>query len=134
MTHDDNQSDLARVAQTATEFEAHAKAAVLHEEGIDAQVICDAPTWTGHLSLGHNEFVASVWVRREDLEAAQQLLEQTVADSVDIDWDEVNVGQPEDESNGEYHQSMPATAKFAFIVTLIVVLLSLGLAVVLIFR
>lgn len=134
MTHDDNQSDLARVAQTATEFEAHAKAAVLHEEGIDAQVICDAPSWTGHLSLGHNEFVASVWVRREDLEAAQQHLEQTVADSVDIDWDEVNVGQPEDESNGEYHQSMPAPAKFAFIVTLIVVLLSLGLAVVLIFR
>ncbi len=134
MTHDDDQSDLARVVQTATEFEAHAKAAVLHEEGIDARVICDAPTWTGHLSLGHNDFVASVWVRREDLEAAQQLLEQTVADSVDIDWDEVNVGQPEDETSGEYNQSMPAPAKFAFLVTLIVVLVSLVLAVVLIFR
>ena len=134
MTHDDDKSDLARVTQTATEFEAHAKAAVLHEEGIDARVICDAPTWTGHLSLGHNEFVASVWVRREDLEAAQQLLEQTVADSVDIDWDEINVGQPEDETSGEYHQSMPAPAKFAFLVTLIVVLVSLFLAVVLIFR
>ena len=47
MTHDDDQSDLARVVQTATEFEAHAKAAVLHEEGIDARVICDAPSWTG---------------------------------------------------------------------------------------
>lgn len=134
MTHDDDQSDLARVAQTATEFEAHAKAAVLHEEGIDARVICDAPTWTGHLSLGHNNFVASVWVRREDLEAAQQHLEQTVADSVDIDWDEVNVGQREDESNGEYRQSMPAFAKFAFIVTLLVVLMSLVLAVVQLFR
>ncbi len=134
MTHDDDQSDLARVVQTATEFEAHAKAAVLHEEGIDAQVICDAPSWTGHLTLGHNEFVASVWVRREDLEAAQQHLEQTVADSVDIDWDEVNVGQREDESNGEYVQSMPAPAKFAFLVTLLVVLVSLVLAVVLIFR
>ncbi len=113
MTHDDEQSDLARVAQTATEFEAHAKAAVLHEEGLDAKVICDSPAWTGQIGLGHNEYIASVWVRREDLEEASQLLEQTVADSVDIDWDEVNVGQREDESNGDYHQSMPASAKFA---------------------
>ncbi len=134
MTHDDEQSDLARAARTATEFEAHAKAAVLHEEGIDAKVICDSPTWTGQISLGHNEYNASVWVRREDLEAAEQLLKQTIADSVDIDWDDVNVGQPEEESSGEYSQSMPATAKFAFIVTLIVVLLGLALSVVLIFR
>ena len=134
MTHDDDQSDLARVAQTATEFEAHAKAAVLHEEGIDAKVICDSPTWTGQIGLGHHESIASVWVRQEDLEAATAALAQNVADSVDIDWDDIDVGQPEDESNGEYHQGMPATAKFAFIVTLIVVLLGLALTVVVIFR
>ena len=134
MTHDDDQSDLARVAQTATEFEAHTKAAVLHEEGIDAKVICDTPTWTGQIGLGHNEFIASIWVRREDLEAATVALEQNVADSVDIDWDDINVGQPEDESNGEYRQAMPAPAKFAFIVTLIIVLLGLALTVVVIFR
>ena len=134
MTHDDDQSDLARVAQTATEFEAHAKAAVLHEEGIDAKVICDSPTWTGQIGLGHHESIASVWVRREDLEAATVALAQNVADSVDIDWDDIDVGQPEDESNGEYRPEMPAMAKFAFIVTLIVVLLGLSLSVVLIFR
>lgn len=134
MTHDDDQSDLARVAQTATEFEAHAKAAVLHEEGIDAKVICDSPSWTGQIGLGHHESIASVWVRREDLEAATLALEQIIADSIDIDWDDINVGQPEDESNGEYIQGMPATAKFAFIVTLIVVLLGLALTVVVIFR
>lgn len=134
MTHDDDQSDLARVAQTATEFEAHAKAAVLHEEGIDAKVICDSPTWTGQIGLGHHESIASVWVRQEDLEAATAALAQNVADSVDIDWDDIDVGQPEDESNGEYRPEMPATAKFAFIVTLIVVLLGLALSVVLIFR
>ncbi len=134
MTHQDKQSDLARAAQTATEFEAHAKAAVLHEEGIDARVICDSPTWTGQISLGHNKYNASVWVRREDLEAAQHILTQTVADSVDIDWDEIDVGQREDESSEEYHQVMPATAKLAFLVTLIVVLLGLALSVVLIFR
>lgn len=134
MTHDDDQSDLARVAQTATEFEAHAKAAVLHEEGIDAKVICDSPTWTGQIGLGHHESIASIWVRREDLEAASVALAQNVADSVDIDWDDIDVGQPEDESNGEYRPEMPAMAKFAFIVTLIVVLLGLALSVVLIFR
>ena len=134
MTHDDDQSDLARVAQTATEFEAHAKAAVLHEEGIDAKVICDSPTWTGQIGLGHHESIASVWVRQEDLEAATVALAQNVADSVDIDWDDIDVGQPEDESNGEYRPEMPAMAKFAFIVTLIVVLLGLALSVVLIFR
>lgn len=134
MTHQGKQSDLARVTHTATEFEAHTKAAVLHEEGIDAHVICDAPTWTGHLSLGRNEFVASVWVRREDLEVAQHILTQNVADSVDIDWDDIDVGRPEDESNGEYRQEMPAAAKLAFIVTLIVVLLGLALTVVVIFR
>lgn len=134
MTHDDDQSDLARVAQTATEFEAHTKAAVLHEAGIDAKVICDTPTWTGQIGLGHNEYIASVWVRREDLEAATAALEQTVADSVDIDWDDIDVGQPEDESNGEYSPAMPATAKFAFLVTLIVVLLGLALTVVVLFR
>ncbi len=134
MTHDDDQSDLARVAQTATEFEAHAKAAVLHEEGIDAKVICDSPTWTGQIGLGHHESIASVWVRQEDLEAATAALAQNVADSVDIDWDDIDVGQPEDESNGEYRPEMPAMAKFAFIVTLLVVLMSLVLAVVQLFR
>lgn len=39
----------------------------------------------------------SVMVRREDIDRAQAVLDRRREDSIDIDWAEVDVGEPEDE-------------------------------------
>ncbi len=86
----------ALVVSTPTEFEAQTKAALLRDEGIDVTVQPAAPSWTGHLSVSPGGGGASVWVRAADLDRARALLETRIADSVDIDWDEVDVGERED--------------------------------------
>ncbi len=86
----------ALVVSTPTEFEAQTKAALLRDEGIDATVQPGAPSWTGHLSVSPGGGGSSVWVRAADLDRARTLLQTRIADSVDIDWDEVDVGERED--------------------------------------
>ncbi len=86
----------ALVVSTPTEFEAQTKAALLRDEGIDVTVQPAAPSWTGHLSVSPGGGGSSVWVRAADLDRARTLLETRIADSVDIDWDEVDVGERED--------------------------------------
>lgn len=86
--------DLAAVAVTATEFEAQTKAALLQAEGIEATVASNAGPWGVVSASGIG---ASVLVRREDLDRARSLIKDTIEDSVDLDWDEVDVGQREDD-------------------------------------
>ena len=94
--HDARPEGPALVVSTATEFEAQTKAALLRDEGIDATVQPVAPSWTGQVSISPASRGASVWVRSADLDRARAVLEARIADSVDIDWDEVDVGQRED--------------------------------------
>ena len=86
----------ALVVSTPTEFEAQTKAALLRDEGIEATVQPVAPSWTGQVSISPGSRGASVWVRSADLDRARAVLESRIADSVDIDWDEVDVGERED--------------------------------------
>ena len=118
--------DLAVVLTAETEFEAETKAEALRARGIQAGVTRNAPSWTGHVSISPTARGASVVVQRDDLERARTILKQVIADSVDIDWDEVDVGERED--NLPLHQvgRMPPLAKVSFVVALAIVLLSLG--------
>ena len=121
--------DLLKILHTETEFEAHARAAVLHEEGIDARVIRDGATWSGMLRISATEGGAGVWIRQEDEMAALAALEQNVADSVDLDWDEVDVGTPIDDENYTSRQGMPVPARIAFMVAVLMLLMGLALAI-----
>lgn len=133
MTGPTHPEDLAEVVHTDTEFEAHAKAAVLHEAGIEAEVITDGPSWAGMIKLSRMEAGAGVWVRRDDLEAAREALEQSIADSVDLDWDEVDVGESEEALERRTSAGMPAPAKLAWFVALLMLLCGLLLGIVMFF-
>jgi len=129
MTSSDYQG-LEPVAVVATEFEAQTKAAVLDSEGIECKVITASPAWTGSLSLSSSFNGAAVVVKPEDLDRAKAILENCVADSVDLDWDEVDVGEREDYLPVGPVGRVPRLAKIAltiFLLSLLAWLLGIGI-------
>ncbi|MEM9167645.1 MAG: DUF2007 domain-containing protein [Planctomycetota bacterium] len=79
---------------------AHAMASALRDAGIEAFVFDTAKTalqWEAPGIIAPYQ----VHVARADLEHARAVLEQNRDDSIDIDWSEVDVGQPEDETARE---------------------------------
>jgi hypothetical protein len=120
------ESDLAVVVTVASEFEAEAKAEVIRARGIEAAVTRNAPSWTGHLSISPTAVGASVLVHREDLERARSLLEQVISDSVDIDWDEIDVGQREDDLPLHRVNRMPPLARVAFALAVALIVITVA--------
>jgi hypothetical protein len=117
-------SDLAVVVTVASEFEAEAKAEVIRARGIEATVTRNAPSWTGYMSISPTAIGASVLVHREDLERARALLEQVISDSVDLDWDEIDVGQREDDLPLHRVNRVPPLARVAFALAVALILIT----------
>lgn len=129
MTSSDFQG-LEPVVVVSTEFEAQTKAAVLDSEGIDCRVITQTPAWTGSITLGSSLQGTAVLVKPEDLERAKAILDHCVADSVDLDWDEVDVGEREDYLPVGPVGRVPRLAKIAltiFLLSLLAWLLGIGI-------
>ena len=138
-SHDD---DLVTLATRATEFEAQTLVAVLAEAGIEACAFGAIPAME---PLGQRLTPAVVQVRRSDVQLAEAALKQNVADSVDLDWNEVDVGQMEDDETptaGEIRRAheppstanMPLVAKIGFGLAVALVLLMLGIFVMLMLK
>ena len=125
MMTDPATSDLAEVFHAETEFEAHTRAATLHEEGIDAMVIAAAPNWTGQVAISESARGAGVWVRREDETQAMAILQGAAEASVDLDWDDVDVGEREDSLPLSSTNLPPLPARIAFAVIAFMVMLVL---------
>ena len=104
-------------------IEAHTRAAILREEDLDAVVIAAAPSWTGQLAVSRTAQGAGVWVRREDEAHAASVLNRASEASVDLDWDEVDVGEREDALPLTPVDGMPLPARIAFSVAVAVVVL-----------
>ena len=69
-------------------------------------------------------------VKPEDLERAKEILDNCVADSVDLDWDEVDVGEREDYLPVGPVGRVPRLAKIAltiFLLSLLAWLLGIGI-------
>jgi len=118
--------ELVIAAEGATEFEAQTKAVLLKDEGIEAFVFPAERAWTGGLAIGPNVRGVPVWVRKGDLERAASALKQRIADSVDLDWSEVDVGEMESDSAD--HPSRGTTgvqwlARFGWTVAALIILL-----------
>jgi len=128
MTIDAHDSDLTEVYHADTEFEAHTRAATLREEGIDAAVIAAAPSWSGQMAVSSTARGAGVWVRRDDADHATAVLQRASEASVDLDWDEVDVGEREDDLPLSSPSRMPLPARIAFAVAAVVVLLGAAAA------
>ncbi len=129
-----NQDDLEPIAETKTEFEAQTKAAILRAEGIDCCVVHNAPSWTGQMSLSPTARGAFVLVKRQDADQARKILEQRIDDSVDLDWDEVDVGEREDALPLRPINSMPLPAKIAAALIALTLLAGLIVAVLVIIQ
>jgi hypothetical protein len=82
---------IVELTATPTEFEAEAIAGALRAQGVEARVV-------GGLLAGFRAEAPAtvrVMVRAADLETARNALRALKADSIDIDWDELDVGDPE---------------------------------------
>ena len=112
------------------EFAAQTKAEVLRSEGIDAFVFAAERAWTGGLGFPGYDQNIPVLVKREDVERARRILEQRIADSVDLDWDEVDVGRREDDLPLRRPGRKPVPARVAFAVAIVLILLAFLLALV----
>ncbi|MFN0010225.1 MAG: putative signal transducing protein [Phycisphaerales bacterium] len=88
----DLSAKLVPLTSSPSEFEAAAIAAALREQSIPAQV--SGGTITGFRAEVPGE--AQVLVFESDLERARNALRAIKADSIDIDWDEVDVGEGDD--------------------------------------
>jgi hypothetical protein len=113
-----NGDDVAVVATADSEFEAQTKAEVLRARGIEATVTYNAPSWTGQLPISPTSRGASVLVHREDLERALAALQGALEESVDIDWDEIDVGKREDDLPLHEVNRMPVPAMIAYAVAM----------------
>lgn len=114
---------LATLRTVGSEFEAHTLVAVLREEGIEAHVFA---AMHASLPLGQRYFGVPVQVRRADLERARAALEKNATDSVDLDWDEVDVGEREDQLPLTPVNRMPLLARIGFALAVAVVVLTVA--------
>ncbi len=105
--------EVAVVVRVPTEFEAHTIAAILHESGIEATVAPGAPSWTGQVALSPSGQGSAVVVRTSDLQRARTVLRESDRDSIDLDWDEVDVGDRDDNLRLTPVGRMPIPAKIA---------------------
>ncbi len=123
--------DPAVVVTVPTEFEAHMIAAILKTNGIESTVTNSAPSWTGQMPISPTARGSAVVVRRADLERASAVLRESEQDSVVLDWDQVDVGQREDDLPATPVGHMPLPAKMAAMVAAAILILSAVLAVIL---
>ena len=108
--------ELQTVVTAKSEFEAHAVIAVLKEAGIEAHAFGYVKQ---ALPLDMKFTSVPVQVRATDLRRAKMELKQNISDSVDLDWDEIDVGEREDDLPLSSERSM----QFGVRVTLVVVLM-----------
>jgi len=122
---DPDPDDLVPAMHAATEFEARTKATVLEDAGIDAFVFHEEMGWLGASSRQFHSRGVPVFVRRGDAETARNLLESRIEDSIDIDWSEVDVGEPDDSPE---HSRVAGPVVFIILAAIILILaLALGL-------
>jgi len=96
----DDPDDPVPLVTTTTAFEAEAIVALLSDSGIRATAVGThfSPLGMGlGIGLGRPHQRVTVEVRQRELDAARRLLQQRMADSVDIDWDAVDLGEREDD-------------------------------------
>lgn len=83
------------LTSTRTEFEANVIAEALRAQGIESRVVSVVGAVLGAYVPGMQDAI-QVLVRAEDAQRARDALAATRSDSVDIAWDELDVGETAD--------------------------------------
>ena len=90
------ESDLVTLIAPQSEFEANILAIVLRDHGINAFVFSSAHLGLG-VPLSHGTYGVPLQVRREDVADARRILLENRRNSIDVDWDELELaGSDED--------------------------------------
>jgi hypothetical protein len=108
---------LVTVVTAQTAFQAHAIAAVLHDAEIEAFVFDSA--YTGFGFPPPSEHGVPVRVPTSALEEAQRVLDRAREESVDIDWETVDLGEREDDL--PFRETRPTGARPAWVWVAIVI-------------
>lgn len=125
--------DLVPVTDASGPAEAHIVASMLRESGIEAFVFDTANQtlqWDAPRII--NPYL--IHVKHEDLERARQLIKSNREESVDLDWDEVDVGSAVDETINEVNRRpereeiKPAQWKFITPLNLMIVMIVVAIA------
>ena len=119
--------DLVTLAAPPTEFEANLLAVVLRDHGIDAFVFAAPASGIG-VPFCSGTLGISLQVKSEDVEEARRVLASNKRDSIDIDWDELELTGQENPNRAPATMRLPA--KVAFAVTAIVLLCGLLISLV----
>ena len=97
MSHHSN--DLITVATPPSEGQAQALVDALQDAGIKAAAFSSATGGTGlPFPEGGTPGGVAVQVPEGDVERAKAIIDEFRSDGADIDWDNVDVGEPEDDS------------------------------------
>ena len=125
MNMHDEDIRLETLLVATSEFAANAVVIVLNDAGIEARAFGTIQGGLG-LALGADpsHWGTPVQVRSCDLEQARKVLDQARQDSIDIDWDTVDLGTFT-ETVSAPSNGMPLAAKLAFAATILAVLLML---------
>ncbi len=111
-------NDLVTLRNAESEFQAGILVAVLQEAGIEAFAFGGV---TAAMPLGQRITPVAVQVRQVDLERATEALKQNASDSVDLDWDEVDVGERSDRLPLGSRDGLPLIPKLGFWVAIIII-------------
>lgn len=114
-------NNLVTLTTRPTEFEANALVVVLRDAGIEAFAFGAPQT----LAFGQLYAPVPVQVRRADLDRARLALEKNVSDSVDLDWDSVDVGERVDDLPLTASTGMPLLAKIGYAAAVIAIVVML---------
>ena len=111
-----------------TEFHANTIVALLEAHGIEARAFGTGTSWLGLAMWGSIGSLRGVpvQVQQKNLDAAREIIKQRKAESVDIDWDSIDVGEPEKESPRQSGGAdIPWLARLAFLAAVAVVILTI---------
>lgn len=119
--------DLVTLMTAETQFQAGIIVAVLEEAGIKAFAF---GALNALYPISQRITPVVVQVRQGDLDAARAALQQNIADSVDIDWNEVDVGEPDEATASRPREPgrVPLLPRLGFIAALLAILAMFVLA------
>ncbi len=130
MTNEDP-DQLVTITTATSEFTAHILIAILDDAGSNAMSCGSTGTALGVTGqVANARWGVPVQVRRGDADAAKSVLLANRRDSIDIDWDMVDVGQPGSSIPTMPHPPIAARVGWLVAATLVVLGLVLGLIII----
>jgi hypothetical protein len=122
---------LVTLTTATSEFGAHLLIAILDDGGVQAFTFGSTGTTLGVTGQSTNpRWGAPVQVRRGDLDKAREVLLANRRDSIDIDWDQVDVGTESRLDDGSTKSTTPPLARLGWLLAVTLVVLGLLLAII----